>query len=108
MHLPAVQDGQAKPEADLLRQQQGSWERTRRTTRPHPNGGASHRAMLPDHARSPPQGRAARVRLPCRQRRSGHHHLRRYPPQACRRCSDHHYPERGAGTRPAQGPTRAS
>ena len=67
MQLPAVQEGQAKPEAVLLRQQQGSWERTRRATRPHPDGGDAHRAMLPDHARSPPQGRAASVRWSCRQ-----------------------------------------
>ena len=84
MRLPAVQEGQAKPETVLLRQRHGSWERIRHATRPHPDGGDAHRAMLPDHARSPPQGRAARVRWPCRQRRSGHLHLRRYPPQACR------------------------
>ena len=35
------------------------------------------------------------------------HHVCRYPPQACRRCAHHHHPERGAGARPAQGPTRA-
>ena len=107
MQLPAVQEGQSMPEAVLLRQQHGSWERTRRAPRPQPDGGDAHRAMLPDHARYPPQGRAARVRWPCRQRRSGHHHLRRYPPQACRRCANHNSTERGAGTRPAQGPTRA-
>ena len=95
------------PEAVLPRQQHGSWERTRRAQRPQPDGGDAHRAMLPDHARCPPQGRAARVRWPCGQRRAGHHHLRRYPPQACRRCADHHPPERGAGTRTAQGPARA-
>ena len=70
MQLPAMQEGQAKPEAVLLRQQHGSWERTRRATRPHPDGGDAHRAMLPDHVRSPSQGRAARVRWPCR------HHLK--------------------------------
>ena len=108
MQLPAVQERQSMPEA-LLRQQHGSWERTRRAKRPQPDGGDAHRAMLPDHARCPPQGRAAtRVRWPCSQRRSGYHHLRRYPPQACRRCADHHPPERGAGTRPAQGPARAT
>ena len=107
MQLPTVQERQSMPEA-LLRQQHGSWERTRRAKRPQPDGGDAHRAMLPDHARCPPQGRAARVRWPCRQRRSGHHHLRRYPPQACRRCADHHPPERGAGPRPAQGPARAT
>ena len=83
MQLPAVHEGQAKPEAVLLRQQHGSWERTR-------HGGDAHRAMLPDHAGSPPQGRAATVRWPCRQRRSGHHHLRRYPPQACRGLQQMH------------------
>ena len=62
MQLPAVQQGQSTPEAVLLRQQHGSWERTRRAPRPQPDGGDSHRAMLPDHARYPPQGRAARVR----------------------------------------------
>ena len=82
MQLPAVQEGQSMPEAVLLRQQNGSWERTRRAPRPQPDGGDAHRAMLPDHARYPPQERAARVRWPCRQRRSGHQHLRRYPPQA--------------------------
>ena len=50
------------PEAVLLRQQHGSWERTRRAPRPQPDGRDAHRAMLPDHARYPPQGRAARVR----------------------------------------------
>ena len=95
MQLPAVQEGQAKPEAVLLRQQHGCWERTRPAPRSHPDGGDAHRAMPPDHARYPPKGRAARLRWPCRQRRSGHHHLRRYPPQACRRCADHHSPERG-------------
>ena len=50
--------------------------------RPQLDGGDAHRAMLPDHARYPSQERAARVRWPCRQRRSGHQHLRRYPPQA--------------------------
>ena len=30
--------------------------------RPQLDGGDAHRAMLPDHARYPPQGRAARVR----------------------------------------------
>ena len=62
MQLPAVQEGQSMPEAALLRQQHGSWERTRRAPRPQPDGGDAHRAMLPDHARYPPQGRAARVR----------------------------------------------
>ena len=61
MQLPAVQEGQSMPEA-VLRQQHGSWERTRRAPRPQPDGGDAHRAMLPDHARYPPQGRAARVR----------------------------------------------
>ena len=49
------------PEAVLLRQH-GSWERTRRAPRPQPDGGDAHRAMLPDRARYPPHGRAARVR----------------------------------------------
>ena len=61
MQLPAVQEGQSMPEAVLLRQHV-SWERTRRAPRPRPDGGDAHRAMLPDHARYPPQGRAARVR----------------------------------------------
>ena len=90
MQLPAVQEGQSMPEAVLLRQQHGSWERTRRAHRPQPDGGDAHRAMMPHHARYPPQGRAARVRWPCRQRRSGHHHLRRYPPQACRGLQQMH------------------
>ena len=62
MQLPAVREGQSMPEAVLLRQQHGSWKRTRRGPRPQPEGGDAHRAMLPDHARYPPQGRAARVR----------------------------------------------
>ena len=49
------------PEAVLLRQH-GSWERIRRAPRPQLDGGDAHRAMLPDHTRYPPQGRAARVR----------------------------------------------
>ena len=49
MQLPAVQEGQSMPEAVLLRQQHGSWERTRRAPRPQPDGDG-HRAMLPDHA----------------------------------------------------------
>ena len=61
MQLPAVQEGPSMPEAVLLRQH-GSWERTRRAPRPQLDGGDAHRAMLPDHARYPPQGRAARVR----------------------------------------------
>ena len=61
MQLPAVQ-GQSMPEAVLHRQQHGSWERTRRAPRPQLDGGDAYRAMLPDHARCPPQGRAARVR----------------------------------------------
>ena len=62
MQLPAVQEGQSMPEAVLLRQQHVSWERTRRAPRPQPDGGDAYRAKLPDHARYPPQGRAARVR----------------------------------------------
>jgi len=61
MQLPAVQEGQSMPEAVLLRQHV-SWERTRRAPRPQPDGGDAYRAKLPDHARYPPQGRAARVR----------------------------------------------
>ena len=61
MQLPAVQEGPSMPEAVLLLQH-GSWERTRRAPRPQLDGGDAHRAMLPDHARYPPQGRAARVR----------------------------------------------
>ena len=61
MQLPTEQERQSMPEA-LLRQQHGSWERTRRAKRPQPDGGDAHRAKLPDHARYPPQGRAARVR----------------------------------------------
>ena len=61
MQLQAVQEGQSMPEA-VLRQQHGSWERTRRAPRPQPDGGDAHRAMLPYHARYPPQGRAATVR----------------------------------------------
>ena len=60
MQLPAVQEGQSMPEAVL--RQHGSWERTRRAPRPQPDGGDARRAMLPDHARYPLQGRAARVR----------------------------------------------
>ena len=37
MQLPAVQEGQAKPEAVLLRQQHGSWERTRSAAVARPN-----------------------------------------------------------------------
>ena len=65
MQLPAVQEGQSMPEAVLLRRQHGSWERTRRAPRPQPDGGDAHRAMLPDHARYPPQGRAAINRVRC-------------------------------------------
>ena len=49
MQLPAVQEGQSMPEA-VLRQQHGSWERTRRAPRPQRDGGDAQRAMLPDHA----------------------------------------------------------
>ena len=50
MQLPAVQEGQSMPETVLLRQQHGSWERTRRAPRPQQDGGDARRAMLPDHA----------------------------------------------------------
>ena len=105
MQLPAVQEGQAKPEAVLLRQQHGSWERTRRAPRPHPDGGDAHRAMLPDHARSSPQGQ-----LGC----GGHvvnvaQDITTFAATLPRLAAD--VPiiiiRRGAGTRPAQGPTRA-
>ena len=105
MQLPAAQEGQAKPEAVLLRQQHGSWERTRRATRPHSDGGDTHRAMLPDHARSPPQGQ-----LGC----GGHvvnvaQDITTFAATLPRLAAD--VPiiiiRRGAGTRPAQGPTRA-
>ena len=49
MQVPAVQEGQSMPEP-VLRQQHGSWERTRRAPRPQRDGGDAHRAMLPDHA----------------------------------------------------------
>ena len=60
LQLPAVQEGQSMPEAVLLRQQHGSWERTRRAPRPQPDGDA-HRAMLPDHARTNVQPVGAHV-----------------------------------------------
>ena len=60
MQLPAVQEGQPMPEA-VLRQQHGSWERTRRAPRPQPDGGDAHRAMLPDHARTNVQPVGAHV-----------------------------------------------
>ena len=37
-------------------------KKDRQCPRPQLDGGDAHRAMLPDHARYPPQGRAARVR----------------------------------------------
>ena len=37
MQLPAVQEGQAQPEAVLRQQQHGSWERTRSAADARPN-----------------------------------------------------------------------